>query len=398
MLSSAQHNLEQGHAYLQSFDFYNAEKSYKESIQQMPSSTEALLAMARLQLLKGNSQGARLFAKRALQIESTPQAYALLGACSLQENDIQEALHILQKASLLYPTNPFVLTNLGKALYQSGLYNEAKQAIMTAQLYGALADEVSFDLGLICEELELLEDAQKHYMESIEANPTFLPSYLRLSRIATTQNNVAKAISWLEKGSQEMPDLIQIKEELYGLYFLNQEPQKAMNVAVQMAKQRGCAADYLRIGNTCLYLNQMEEARTAYEHASYAEPNNIHAYINLGHWHRIHHNKDEAIDAYCVAIDKDETSYKPYLGLALLFIELDQNFKKARYFLLQAIERKADDFDVLMHLTLCSMYLEKWEEAYSVAQDARALCSTPEEIERVEENIQRCQQALRANG
>lgn len=381
--------LEQGQKFLEDFELLEAEEAFRQAMQAMPHEPEVYLGMTRLLLLRGEPEKAQGMARQAASLtEDKAEAEALIAACEMQLDRVDEAISMLKRTNQWHPNHPLVLSNLGKAMAMVGEYDKAREYSTKALELGAAREEVEHDLGIICSGLHDFEAAVDHFVASIEANPTYLPSYFRLGQFAKLLGLVDDTIQLFEDGVSLMPDMVQLREELHVLYMVQQDVESAMREALELAARRGWAEDYLRVGNTALLMEDMESARVAYETAVEVDPTDMGAHLNLGHWHRLMKQREEAMDRYKLVAEAYPELYKPYLGLALTYMELDEDYRKARLCLMKAVELEPQSYDVLIHLAACSAKLDEREDAENYAKVAMGLAETPRERERALEILE----------
>ena len=388
MSESTQSPLSRAQHLLSEFELVEAEAAFQKAIELMPHEPQVYLGMARLKLLHGAPDIARGFAEKAAELtEDKAEANALIASCALQKDDVEEALALLKRTNQWHPNNPLVLSNLGKAYARNAEYEKAKTHSLKALELGALAEEVEHDLGIICSGLHQFEEAVDHFVASIAANPRYLPPYFRLSEFAKLLGLVDETIEIYENGVGLMPHMPQLREELYVMYMIKSDPEQAMLQAMELAAQRGWAEDYLRVGNTALLLEDLDAAKLAYETAIKVDPDDMGGYINLGHLHRLLKDREKALEYYHHVAGVYPELYKPYLGTALVYTEIDEDFEKGRLCLMKALEFAPQSYDILIHLADCCLKVGQQEEAETYANVALGLSDSPRAAERAQEII-----------
>lgn len=389
MTDSAQALLQKGQDHLDGAEITEAEAAFLQAAQLMPDDPEVHLGMARLKLIMGEPEAAMTWAQQAAAlVENKAEANALIGSCHMQLDQLDEALGLLKRTNQWYPDHPLVLANLGKLYWRQNQFKEAKAFSLKALALGAEASEVEYDLGISCTGLGEYEEAVDHFVKAIEANPTFLPPYFRMSQMAQLLGMFDDTIELLNNGLLVMPDTVELHEELHILHMLKQDPKGAMGHALAAAEIRGFAMDYIRIGNTSLLLEDIDAAQVAYETAIDIDPQDAAGHINLGHLHRLKGEKEEALAKYRAVAELFPELHKPYLGYALTYMELDQDYRKARLCLMRAVELAPQSYDVLIHLASCSLALGELAEAEKFGKVAFGLADTPREQERAAEILQ----------
>jgi tetratricopeptide (TPR) repeat protein len=383
--------VEQGRDWLASYELVEAEEAFERALALVPDSVEVHLGMARLHLLQGAPQKAKEWAEKAADLtDHKAEAHALVASCDLQMDNVTEALALLKRTNQWYPDHPLVLSNLGKAYSIDGNYKEARVHSLKALELGAIAEEVHYDLGNICGGLGEYDEAVDHFVAAIEANPSYLPPYLRLGQFARLLGLFDEVVPLFEAGVALMPEMPLLQEELYVLYMFQQAPRNAMEQALSLAELRGWAVDYIRVGNTALLLEDMNAAKVAYETALEVDPDELGAHLNLGHWHRLMKERAEALERYQHVAEQAPASHKPYLGLGLTYLELDEDIRKAHICFLKAMELSPQEYDVLIHLAGTSLALEETAEAKTYATVAMGIAKSPREHERAQEILSQC--------
>jgi tetratricopeptide (TPR) repeat protein len=114
------------------------------------------------------------------------------------------------------------------------------------------------------------------------------------------------------------------------------------------------------------------------------------AHLNLGHWHRLMKERAEALERYQHVAEQAPASHKPYLGLGLTYLELDEDIRKAHICFLKAMELSPQEYDVLIHLAGTSLALEETAEAKTYATVAMGIAKSPREHERAQEILSQC--------
>ena len=374
MNQTTQTLLETGTQALTNFELGIAEKSFKDALKQSPSEPKALIAMTRLQLVKSEPKSAMMFAKRAEKQDKTGDALGLLGSCLLQMGEVNKAVSSLQTAHKRFPQHILIMDNLAKALFQQGDFAASTSISQKALAMEKDNADIHFNLGLAATGLHKFDEAIEHYVSALTIRPTFLGAYLQLTQLATMTGKIDIAIKLLAQGTKVLPDVIELREELHTLYIAKGQYKHALGEALMMASQYSRPEDFIRIGNTYLLLGDGDAALEAYEAALEADPNDPAAHMNIAHLYRLGGKRKEAYTHYAFVVEHAPQSYQPYLGIGLLYLELDLNPEKARLVLLQAAELAPAVFDVLYPLAQACYAIGHIEEAGEVLKDALPLC------------------------
>ena len=381
--------LEQGFQALSEWDLDTAEALFIQEMRDKPDSPKGYIGLSRVWLLRGKPHQAFDWAQKASVLPGqNGDSIAMKAVCQMAFAQDGLAKELLEKCLQDYPKNTLALSNYAKILTKEGSFELAKTYTLQALEQSECKEELYHNLAVIALELGDYKSAVQALISSIEANPTYVPSYLSLSQLASKLGLVDVAIDIYEGGLGFMPNMFPIREELYNLRLLKEDVEGAMEEAMYLARYRGLAGDYVRVGNTALLLSDKVGAKISYETATQIAPNEPDAYINLGHLHRVCQERSEAMNAYIAAADAAPSSYKPYLGVALCYMELDKDFGKAYIALLKALEFAPDCYDIVIHLAICCQKLRQSSEAKKYARIATALSEEPAQSQRAQKILQ----------
>lgn len=117
-------------------------RAYEEARKRNPTSPGLLLARAQLDRVYGETESARAYIGRALELKNNyTEARFVLAQIALAENDTDEAIASLNAAGARDPNNPAIFFQLGVLYYNTGAYRDAiavlDQALeLTGDVYG----------------------------------------------------------------------------------------------------------------------------------------------------------------------------------------------------------------------------------------------------------------------
>lgn len=375
---------------LQVLDFAKAEEYFTYALKQNQYSADAHLGFARLYLMQSNMESALFWGKKAKSLtDDKGDATALIASCYLRQNKVEQARKLLEGELENSPSNPRVLHQLGKALTLSGESKEAIQCLQQALETTETPEVVHYDLAVARfdnpKDSDEVEKAIDHLTSAIEANPGFPAPYFLFSNVCVKLSIVDEAINVLEGGVGFNPNMIALREELYALYMIQQDTEKAMVQAVEIATIRGAPTDVLRIGNTAVAAEDYKGALVAYKKALEQTPEDPSVLLNMAHVYRIQGNRKKAVETYRKVAMLAPQSHKPFLGMGLVSLEIDKKPEEARELFLSALKIAAKDYEVLIHLALSEKSLGNTEASQEYAKKAQEVARTPRESERAEE-------------
>ena len=168
----------------QSGDFDNARESYETAIEQNPQSVEAILGLARLDLLAGRVHEAERRFLKAIEVQpGDPAVIESVGQFYLTQDRLDDAVKQLTKGVELAPANKRLRQKLGIALARNGRIAAAEQQF--AQAVGEA--EADYNIGLILYEQGDVAASEQRFLDAVLKKPT-----------------LAQAQHWLDAVRQEM--------------------------------------------------------------------------------------------------------------------------------------------------------------------------------------------------
>jgi tetratricopeptide (TPR) repeat protein len=161
--------------------------AYREAFNLNPNNPELYLAVANLELARGNETGARLEAARALEQKfNYTEALTFLAEIELRGGNVAAAIGQMENAAKTDPNNPLIFFQLGLIKYQNLDYSGALPALERAVLLKDDYANARYFLALTYERLGMVNEA--------------LGQLRRLSRDVPNNEEITKKIESLERG------------------------------------------------------------------------------------------------------------------------------------------------------------------------------------------------------
>jgi tetratricopeptide (TPR) repeat protein len=220
--------IRKGFEYISASDFANARKSFDNAQKYAPNFTRVNDYIAYSNNKMGNLVDAAKYYSNLLAVDSTHTEY-IETASNIYKSlgDTSKALQILQKGRKLLPNDRFLL------LDEANIYNNQKDYKALEPLIKPLLDinannaDIAFVAANCYDHLNKYDKAESLYLRTIELNnsaydPTFNLGLLYLKQSAIEQEgkdeNLGRAIQWLEKASEISPNNIQGLKALQIVY------------------------------------------------------------------------------------------------------------------------------------------------------------------------------------
>lgn len=263
--------------------------------------------------------------------------YYNLGVEAADRDDLDTAIDYWRKSIEIDPSDPDTRYNLGMALLDREEYAEAEENFKAAAAVKNDDYRLQYGLGRSLEMQGKYSEAKKAYRFSISIKSNFHPPYTGLGAIALRQGLYSSAENYATDALRYSPYDTRGNLVLSEAYFMQENYQAAYAQLISSRAWIGTEPDYL------LLLGKVENARHMYADATQtllsardAGVTTTDLYLNLGIALFELEDFKGAYEYYRLALYRDDTNVKAWLGLARTEYELDnlqgslEAWKKAR--------------------------------------------------------------------
>ena len=211
--------LRQATRYHQKGDFVQAEKLYRQVLEQKPNQSLALHSMGLIAYQQQNFEDAAEFVSQA--INADPQAahlYNSMGVISEALDQTDKAIRSYQEALHLKPDYAEAHKNLG-LIYQNQQKNEqAIKCFQTALNIDTNCVECMCHLADLLLDCNRYAEAVANYKNAIMLNPNMAEAYNNLALALKQQNRFDEAVNAQQKALQLKPDQINFQTNMASIY------------------------------------------------------------------------------------------------------------------------------------------------------------------------------------
>ncbi len=232
-----------------------------------------------------------------------------------------EAAAAYRQAAELRPDQATPLINLGYALMEGGLADDARQTLERALCLQPDHADAQYMLGTIALQLNELENAIDHFGAAFEARPDFEEACRALCRTLYRSDRLKEAIKIAEQGVAGCPASAELHCYLGNLHVARKDFAAATPCFQQAIALRPAYAEaFSGLGLAFRGLGQLEEAEESCRQAISLQPDLADAHLNLGLVFRARRRPDQAMDCYRTALALDPALAEAYcqLGFALM--------------------------------------------------------------------------------
>jgi predicted Zn-dependent protease len=263
-----------GDAYLRKRNADKAEENYKQAWDNQNDLTDAVLGLAQVAQLRGQTEIAAQYLARsktlvadspatlyrfalvalgvgnpeeanaalleAVKLQPNDAAYfLLLGTTWLQKPDLVEAEKAFRRCLELQPNRPPCQMSLGYALLLQKQYSEAKAWLEKSAVGDSHTAETFYYLGLIAQQQNEDEKAIQLFNKALELVPSFGHALVALGSTYLKLKNYSAALAALQAGVKLIPDDSKAHYNLAVLYARLKDQQRAQEELSIVEKLKG---------------------------------------------------------------------------------------------------------------------------------------------------------------
>ncbi|MCZ6633311.1 MAG: tetratricopeptide repeat protein [bacterium] len=241
------------------------------------------------QQAKAHHRQGRLNEAQALYLQvlqaapGQPQVLHRLGVIAYQEEDLGEAVLLIQQAIGLNPSVAAFHNNLGNALKSRGTLKQAEASYREA--VRLKPDYAMAQLNLARLQLQRGDAAEAEDLcrGLLQTAPGLGMAHCVLGEVLTTQDRPEEAVAAFERAVVAQPDMADAYTELGHLHRRRQDAEAtvaAFRQAVRLQPEQ--VAGYQNLGSVYLVYNRLEEAERCFRQAYALAPDDPGVRYNLG--------------------------------------------------------------------------------------------------------------------
>ena len=200
---------------------------YKKAVGLNPDLEKTHLRLAAAYLKKGMAAEAQFEMRQATTLGPGPDRYGVLGALYLQEDRLDQAVDLLEKALALDPKDPDVCNNLGVAYRKKGMLDDAiAQYRKAIELDPSLFD-AHINLGEAYRAKKMTDEALREYRRAISLSPQRPEPYNHLGVLYLEMKRFDEAIDQFKKSVSLRPDYGEAFFNMAVAHYYRRDYQKA---------------------------------------------------------------------------------------------------------------------------------------------------------------------------
>ena len=171
----------------------------------------------------------------------------------------------------------------GNELLSNGKLSEAAECYGKAIAINPANASAHLNLGFALKEQELYDQAEQSLRQAIRLNPEMEDAHYLLGGIAEAQGNLQAAIEGYHKALAIKPDFEIVFRDLCRVLFLSGGNERARTVILEGISLNPQVADFqYYLGNLCMHENKLDDAIACYQKALAIQPDSIGVHTNMG--------------------------------------------------------------------------------------------------------------------
>lgn len=310
------------------------------------------------------------------------QIFSILGLCEYaiyvkalimrQRGKISQSLQLFQAATMLNPTNPSNLKQVGRSLYLLGKQKDAIQLYNEAQKYAPKDWEIWHNKGLCMLHVKQYDSAEECFIRanSLQKHDS---TYIQLGRVYTLQERFQDAIDKYSEALEFSPENPELMTTIGLLYLRIGENFKAFDfLGNSLSHDPTNPKTILAAGSVMQDHNEMDVALSKYRVAAIKTPNSAQLWNNIG---MCFFGKQNYIAS--IACLKRALFFAPFewivaYNLGLVFLHTEQ-YASAFHYFSSSINLKPDFAFSYVYLAVTLARLDDFQNACSAYEKALEL-------------------------
>ncbi len=277
----------------------------------------------------------------------------------IELKNYKEAITILKRLVVANPKSTAIAEKLAEVYINIGEVKDAQTIYEILLKKGKVSADTYYRYALICMRSHDMDKATKIFKKVIELEPDNATAHKDLGVIYLTQRLFDYAQDEFKTALQLAPDDLQINFEFANFLYATADYKGAKVLYEKVTdKLKGNAPCYFYQGLNYLALNELENAKTAFENSIKIEKNDLNTY-HLARTNFYLHNYDETKN---LLDELDTQDIDAQNLLALTFYELGR-YSEAIEVYRRILEKFNENINIMLSLAKCYIKVNNKEEA-----------------------------------
>ena len=322
----------------------------EEAIKARPEHSYGLGFLATVEKSLGNKERAQILFEKSISISQNHPDILHNYSGLMQQDDIEKALELSNRATKLSPSNSSFLERNGCLKWKAGDLHGALESSNKAIEINPLLIDAHLNIGGIYKDLGNLDQALSATLKSLDLEPDNPDALINLGGIYKDLGNLEKALVCTVKSLQLEPDNPDGLVNLGGIYKELGNLDQALATTLKSLELEPDNTDALiNLGGIYKNLGNLDQALTTTLKSLELEPDNHDALINLGGIYKNLGNLDQALATTLKSLELKPDNPDALINLGGIHKDLG-NLDQALVTTLKSLELKPDNPDALVNL------------------------------------------------
>lgn len=356
--------------------FPEAERLYRQILEQEPTQIQALNFLGALVYQQGRCAEATVYFQTVLSLQpDNPDSYNSVGIALRGAGKLTDAVEHYRQALALHPDHPQACNNLANALRDLGDLDEAQTYYERAIALNPDYPEAHNNLGVLLKTRGQLDAALEQYQRALQSHPHYAEAHHNRGIVLQRQRHFEEAIAAHQQAIALKPNYPEAFNSWgHALQSLQRSDEAIAAHQQAIALKPDYAEAHHSLGNALQQANRPDAAIAAYYQALALRPIYPEAYNNLGNALQEQKQWQAAIAAYNTALDQRPQFAEALSNLGAVYRE-QQQFEQAIDYFQQALAIRPDYAEV--HNNLGNLYQDMGREDAAIACYQTALSHNP---------------------
>jgi predicted TPR repeat methyltransferase len=260
-----------------------AEKLYRQLLEQDPNNTDVLHLLGILLAQRGEFLAAQKFIEKAIKLEpNSPSFYNSLGNVQKNLGNLNKAVLCYQKALNIDPNYAVAHNSLANIFLQQKKLNKALEHYNKALKLQPNYADAHYNLALILLKQDKIKEALQHLDEVLHLEPDHSEAHNQKAQLLHQEGRLDQAIYHYKECLKQDPVNIEAFHNLGIIFLERREPAVALKYFLRLLQLAPDFDTYYNLGVIYMDLGRTNDAIQYFNAALNKNPNHIATYINLG--------------------------------------------------------------------------------------------------------------------
>lgn len=260
-----------------------AEKLYRQLLEQEPNNTDALHLLGILLAQRGKFLEAQKYIEKAIKLEpNSPSFYNSLGNVYKHLGNLNKAVSCYRKALKIDPDYAVAHNSLANVFFKQGKLDKASEHYNKALKLQPKYTDAHYNLALILLKQHKTKEALQHLDEVLRLEPDHAEAHNQKAQLLHQQGQLGQAIYHYQECLKQDPVNIEVFHNLGAIFLERRDPAAALKYFLRLLQLAPDFDTYYNLGVIYMDLGRTNDAIQYFNEALNKDPDHIATHVNLG--------------------------------------------------------------------------------------------------------------------